>query len=68
MAGMRRVRWLARWKDSDEKPVIYHCVTRVVSGASPRNSTRRLDSARCAGFGEAWQDRGVSNIRVRFIM
>ena len=30
MAGMRRARWLAPWKDSDEKPVIYHCVTRVV--------------------------------------
>ena len=23
-------RWLAPWKDSDERPVIYHCVTRVV--------------------------------------
>ena len=23
-------RWLAPWKDSTEKPVIYHCVTRVV--------------------------------------
>jgi putative transposase len=23
-------RWLAPWKDSAEKPVIYHCVTRVV--------------------------------------
>ena len=27
---MRRERWLAPWKDSTEKPVIYHCVTRVV--------------------------------------
>ncbi|MCX6876483.1 MAG: transposase [Verrucomicrobia bacterium] len=27
---MRRARWLAPWKDSTEKPVIYHCVTRVV--------------------------------------
>jgi hypothetical protein len=27
---MRRARWLAPWKDSSEKPVIYHCVTRVV--------------------------------------
>ncbi len=27
---MRRARWLAPWKDSAEKPVIYHCVTRVV--------------------------------------
>ena len=23
-------RWLAPWKDSTDKPVIYHCVTRVV--------------------------------------
>ena len=27
---MRRARWLAPWKDSAERPVIYHCVTRVV--------------------------------------
>jgi len=27
---MRRARWLAPWKDSTERPEIYHCVTRVV--------------------------------------
>ena len=27
---MRRARWLAPWKDSLVKPVIYHCITRVV--------------------------------------
>ncbi len=27
---MRRARWLAPWKDTGEKPVIYHCITRVV--------------------------------------
>jgi REP element-mobilizing transposase RayT len=27
---MRRSRWLAPWKDSLEKPAIYHCVSRVV--------------------------------------
>jgi putative transposase len=27
---MRRARWLAPWKDSLEKPVIYHCISRVV--------------------------------------
>ena len=27
---MRRARWLAPWKDSAERPSIYHCVTRVV--------------------------------------
>ena len=27
---MRRARWLAPWKDSGERPVIYHCITRVV--------------------------------------
>ena len=27
---MRRARWLADWKDSTEKPAIYHCISRVV--------------------------------------
>jgi REP element-mobilizing transposase RayT len=27
---MRRARWLAPWKDSAEKPAIYHCISRVV--------------------------------------
>ena len=27
---MRKARWLAPWKDSAERPSIYHCVTRVV--------------------------------------
>jgi REP element-mobilizing transposase RayT len=27
---MRRARWLAPWKDSVEKPAIYHCLSRVV--------------------------------------
>ncbi len=27
---MRRARWLAPWKDSREKPAIYHCISRVV--------------------------------------
>ena len=27
---MRRARWLAPWKDSGEKPAIYHCISRVV--------------------------------------
>ena len=27
---MRKARWLAGWKDSGAKPVIYHCITRVV--------------------------------------
>jgi len=27
---VRRARWLAPWKDSTERPVIYHCITRVV--------------------------------------
>ena len=30
ITNMRRARWLAPWKDSYERPVIYHCVTRVV--------------------------------------
>ena len=27
---MRRARFLSPWKDSHEKPVIYHCISRVV--------------------------------------
>ena len=27
---MRKSRWLATWKDSGTKPVIYHCISRVV--------------------------------------
>jgi hypothetical protein len=27
---VRRARWLAPWKDSAEKPAIYHCISRVV--------------------------------------
>jgi REP element-mobilizing transposase RayT len=27
---MRRARWLAPWKDSAEKPAMYHCISRVV--------------------------------------
>jgi putative transposase len=29
-AGMSSKRWLAPWKDSAEKPAIYHCISRVV--------------------------------------
>ena len=27
---MRKARFLSPWKDSHEKPVIYHCLSRVV--------------------------------------
>ena len=27
---MRQARWLAPWKDSREKPAMYHCLSRVV--------------------------------------
>ena len=27
---MSRKRWLASWANSEEKPAIYHCVSRVV--------------------------------------
>ena len=27
---MRKARWLANWQDSTSKPVIYHCISRVV--------------------------------------
>ena len=32
---MRRARWLAGWKDSGTKPVIYHCISRVISYMAP---------------------------------
>jgi hypothetical protein len=30
IGGVRRSRWLAPWKDSLVKLVVYHCVSRVV--------------------------------------
>jgi REP element-mobilizing transposase RayT len=30
VVGMRRARWLAPWKDSLDKPAMYHCISRVV--------------------------------------
>ena len=30
IVGMRRARWIAPWKDSETKPAIYHCISRVV--------------------------------------
>ncbi len=27
---MRKARWLGNWQNSASKPVIYHCVSRVV--------------------------------------
>ena len=30
LGGKKGRRWLAPWKDSPDRPVIYHCVTRVV--------------------------------------
>ena len=30
MGTMRKARWLAPWKDSRDKPAIYHCISRVV--------------------------------------
>jgi REP element-mobilizing transposase RayT len=27
---MRRARWLAEWRNSENKPVFYHCISRVV--------------------------------------
>jgi REP element-mobilizing transposase RayT len=27
---MRRARWLAPWKDSPDRPAVYHCISRVV--------------------------------------
>ncbi len=38
---MRRARWLAPWKDSREKPAIYHCVSRVVDRRHAFGDTER---------------------------
>ena len=27
---MRKARWLAEWRDSEGKPVFYHCINRIV--------------------------------------
>ena len=27
---MRKRRWLAKWREFTEKPVMYHCISRVV--------------------------------------
>ncbi|MGD9418604.1 MAG: transposase, partial [Verrucomicrobiota bacterium JB025] len=44
---MRKARWIAPWKDSRVKPVIYHCVSRVVDrrlvfGAEEKEKLRTL--------------------------
>ncbi|MBK1882556.1 transposase [Luteolibacter pohnpeiensis] len=44
---MRRARWLAEWRNSDGKPVFYHCISRVVErrfafGAEEKEKFRAL--------------------------
>ncbi len=44
---MRKARWLAPWKDSGERPVIYHVISRVVDrrfvlGAEEKEHFRML--------------------------
>lgn len=44
---MRRARWLAAWRDSEKKPVFYHCISRVVDrrlvlGAEEKEKFRAL--------------------------
>ena len=44
---MRKARFLSPWKDSHEKPVIYHCISRVVErrfafGAEEKERFRTL--------------------------
>jgi len=38
---MSRKRWLLPWKDSREKPVIYHCISRVVKTLLQRHAQGR---------------------------
>ena len=49
---MRRARWLAPWKDSTERPVIYHCITRVVDRRFAFGRRRRSNSGPTADVGE----------------
>lgn len=44
---MRRARWLAEWRESESKPVFYHCISRVVDrrfvlGAEEKEKFRAL--------------------------
>jgi putative transposase len=44
---MRKARWLAEWRDSENKPVFYHCISRVVDrrfvlGAEEKEKFRTL--------------------------
>ena len=44
---MRKARWLAGWRDSEKKPVFYHCISRVVDrrfafGAEEKEKFRAL--------------------------
>jgi REP element-mobilizing transposase RayT len=44
---MRKARWLAEWRNSEKKPVFYHCVSRVVDrrfvlGAAEKEKFRAL--------------------------
>jgi REP element-mobilizing transposase RayT len=44
---MRKARWLAKWRDSEKKPVFYHCISRVVDrrfvlGAEEKERFRTL--------------------------
>jgi hypothetical protein len=38
---MSSKRWLAPWKDSAEKPAIYHCISRVVDRRFVLEQTER---------------------------
>jgi hypothetical protein len=44
---MRKARWLAEWRNSENKPVFYHCISRVVErrfafGAEEKEKFRAL--------------------------
>ena len=58
-------RWLVPWKDSTKKPVIYHCVTRVVNkgilGYEPANSEVHEKLTLIAGgaMAEVWRMREI---------
>ena len=44
---MRKARWLAAWRNSQDKPVFYHCISRVVDrryvfGAEEKEKFRAL--------------------------
>ena len=57
---MSKTRWLAPWKDSAEKPAIYHCLSRVVDWI--RNAGNRMSRTSTVAFWAIARKQGRSSI------